>query len=380
MGFNRTLIVAFATLPGTSSAQAHHELGAAFIDEEITVKGTVVEYNFKNPHANIILSVADGSGAETLWMATAPAPSSLRRGGWSADSIREGQRLRVTGLGSRDGGPMILLESRHWNGGAIVELDPADGSAIGAVTGTPNVGIPFTPVVSMERSLADGQPNFTGTLAKHPSVRASEATRDRNMPPLNERGASLQATFDPADDPSFTECAAHGLVRQASTVQVVRIAQFPDRVEFEYEEGAARRVAWLDGREAGTSGNAQQVVPTGSEQEPMPASSTQESAPAGSTNLGHSVARYVDGTLVVATDRLLGNLTGTEGNAVSERHTVVETYRRVDDDIGPAVEMTMVVNDPDYLASPWEIRWTKYYVADYEFTELDCRLPFFANQ
>ena len=52
MGFNRTLIVAFATLPGTSSAQANHELGAAFIDEEITVKGTVVEYNFKNPHAN----------------------------------------------------------------------------------------------------------------------------------------------------------------------------------------------------------------------------------------------------------------------------------------------------------------------------------------
>ena len=362
MGLTRTLIVAFATVLGASSAQAHHELGAAFLDEEVTIEGRVVEYNFKNPHANIILSVAGGSGAETLWMATAPAPSSLRRGGWSADSIREGQRLRVTGLGSRDGGPMILLESRHWDGGAIVALDSADGSAIGAVTGTPNVGVPFTPVASMEGNRADGQPNFTGTLAKHPSVRASEATRDRNSPPLNERGASLQAAFNPVDDPSFTECAAHGLVRQASTVQVVRIAQFPDRVEFEYEEGAARRVAWLDGQEPETAGDGQ------------------EPAPDGSTNLGHSVARYVNDTLVVETDRLLSNLTGTEGNAVSDRHTVVETYRRVDDDIGPALEMTMVVNDPDYLASPWEIRWTKYYVADYEFTELDCRLPFFANQ
>ncbi len=362
MGLTRTLIVAFATVLGASSAQAHHELGAAFLDEEVTIEGTVVEYNFKNPHANIILNVADGSGAETLWMATAPAPSSLRRGGWSAESIREGQRLRVTGLGSRDGGPMILLESRHWDGGAIVALDSADGSAIGAVTGTPNVGVPFTPVASMEGSLADGQPNFTGTLAKHPSVRASEATRDRNTPPLNERGASLQAGFNPVDDPSFTECAAHGLVRQASTVQVVRIAQFPDRVEFEYEEGAARRVARLDGQEPEASGDGQ------------------EPAPDGNTNLGHSVARYLDDTLVVETDRLLGNLTGTEGNAVSDRHTVVETYRRVDDDIGPALGMTMVGNDPDYLASPWEIRWTKYYVADYEFTELDCRLPFFANQ
>ena len=102
----------------------------------------------------------------------------------------------------------------------------------------------------------------------------------------------------------------------------------------------------------------------------------------GLDSVGLTPGRYidVDDTLVVSTDQLLGNLTGTEGNAVSDRHTVVETYRRVDDDIGPALEMTMVVNDPDYLASPWEIRWTKYYVADYEFTELDCRLPFFANQ
>ena len=52
MGFTRTLIVAFATVLGTSSAQDHHELGAAFLDEEVTIEGTVVEYNFKNPHAS----------------------------------------------------------------------------------------------------------------------------------------------------------------------------------------------------------------------------------------------------------------------------------------------------------------------------------------
>ena len=176
MGFQGTLIVSFAAMLCALPAQAHHELGAAFLSDEISIEGTVVEYNFKNPHANIILSVIDESGAETLWMATAPAPSSLRRGGWAADSIQAGQSLRVTGRGSRDGGPMILLEGRHWDGGAIVELDPVDGSVVGAVTGTPNEGVPFTPVASMERSLGDGQPNFTGTLVKHPSVRAGAGT------------------------------------------------------------------------------------------------------------------------------------------------------------------------------------------------------------
>ena len=126
-------------------------------------------------------------------------------------------------------------------------------------------------------------------------------------------------------------------------------------------------------------GDGQQPVPTGDGQQPVPTGNEQGTAPTGNTSLGHSVARYVDDTLVVETDRLLSNLTGTEGNAVSDRHTVVESYRRVDDEVGPAVEMAMVVNDFDYLASPWQIRWKKYYVADYEFTELDCRLPFFAN-
>ena len=87
----------------------------------------------------------------------------------------------------------------------------------------------------------------------------------------------------------------------------------------------------------------------------------------------------VDDTLVVESNRLLSDLTGTEGNAVSERHTVVETYRRVDDEIGPALDLVLVVHDPDYLAGPWEMSWQKYYVAGYEFTESDCRLPFIAN-
>ena len=83
--------------------------------------------------------------------------------------------------------------------------------------------------------------------------------------------------------------------------------------------------------------------------------------------------------MVVESDRLLSDLTGTEGNVVSERHTVVETYRRVDDEIGPALELVLVVHDPDYLAGPWEMSWQKYYIAGYKFTESDCRLPFNAN-
>ena len=86
-------------IPLTSSA--HHAVAAPFTDEEIQIEGVVTEFNFVNPHVNIVLDVMDEDGPGTLWMATAAAPDSLRRTGWSADSIQVGQHLRMTGMKSR---------------------------------------------------------------------------------------------------------------------------------------------------------------------------------------------------------------------------------------------------------------------------------------
>lgn len=336
-------------------SSAHHAVTAPFMDEEIQIEGVVTEFNFVNPHVNIILNVTDEYGSDTLWMATAAAPDSLRRTGWSADSIQAGQHLRISGMKSRQGRPMILVERAHWDGGGIVELSPVDGAVVRTLTGASN-RIQDGPNLSrapLPATLGDGRPNLTGYWAKHVDVRAVNASPGRNSPPLNERGERLQAGFDALNDPSYSECAAHGLVRQASTVKPLRITQHTDRVVFDYEEGAAQRVIYLGGRASGVSST--------------------------KTNLGNSTARYEDGTLVVESDQLLGNLTGIFGNALSDEHTTVETYRRIDDDTGPSLEMVLVTTDPTYLAGPWEITWKRYYAAEYEFTEVDCRLPLTGN-
>ena len=124
------LIVVYAAMAAAAPVHGHHAAGAVFMDEEIQIEGIVSEFNFVNPHVNIILSVINDDGAEISWQATAPAPVSLRRAGWSADSIEEGLYVRLTGYRSRDGRPMILVENEHWDGGGIVELDPADGSVV----------------------------------------------------------------------------------------------------------------------------------------------------------------------------------------------------------------------------------------------------------
>lgn len=168
-------------------------------------------------------------------------------------------------------------------------------------------------------------------------------------PPYNERGAAMQAKFDPISDPAVN-CEDPGLVRQAAaTPHPVRVTQEADRVIFEYEEYAGRRVVYLDGR-------------------PPPSD-----AP---TNLGHSVGRYEGDTLVVETTGLLENYTSPIGNPLSAATTTVETYRRADDpNIGAALEMQMVISDPTYLSGPWTVGWKKYYSPGYEFIGVDCRVP-----
>ncbi len=329
---------------GMQPAHAHHAAGAVFTDEEIEIEGVVTEYNFKNPHVNIMLNVSDATGAATLWMATGPAAPPMRRWGWTAETIEEGQTLRLVGKKSRTGAPMLLMESAEIQSGRFVELDPHDGSIVRILQETPDDSQSPDASVTVPLTLSDGRPNLSGTwlggLGRGPVP----------PPPFNEAGATLQAGFDALNDPAFADCADHGLVRQAMSGHPLRITQNEDRVRFEYEQGGARRVIRLDGRGPETDEH---------------------------TAYGHHVARYEGDALVIETTQLVGRFTGTRGNALSDQSTVTETYRRADTaDLGAVLEMTLVVIDPGHLTGPWEMGRRKNYAAfEYDFIETECQLP-----
>ena len=64
------LSLLFGLILTVPSAYAHHAWAAVFTEETMEIEGVVTEYNFKNPHVNIMLSVTDENGVETEWMAT----------------------------------------------------------------------------------------------------------------------------------------------------------------------------------------------------------------------------------------------------------------------------------------------------------------------
>ena len=350
MRYQESLSVFFLAALGMIPAYSHHAASAAFdVTENIEIEGYVNEFIFKNPHVNVILTVADDDGVERQWMATAPSTAAMRRWGWAADTLQEGQYLRVVGHPRRDAGPMILLERRAFTAGsdAVSEIDPADGSVIRNLASTDR--LERRTADSLNPTLDDGRPNLTGTW-----FGGDPGSTDRPPAPWNEAGRAMQAAFDAAADPAFTDCAAPGLVRTVTTIHSVEIEQHDDRVVVAFEGGGDGRVIYLDGREPETDEH---------------------------TRLGHAVARYENGALVIETTQLTSRLSSIDGHLLSDQATTVETYRRADDPVrGPRLEMSIVVTDPVYLDGPWEMGWHKPHAAEeYEFTGVDCRLPLRAS-
>jgi hypothetical protein len=96
----------------TRSAGAHHSF-AVFFDTDSQLRkvtGVVKEFRFTNPHGVVTLSVLEGDH-EVIWRAETNSPSILRRRGWSADSLRVGEKITIEGWPARDGSKYLRLRS-----------------------------------------------------------------------------------------------------------------------------------------------------------------------------------------------------------------------------------------------------------------------------
>ena len=87
----------------------------------ITVRGTVTEFNFKNPHGVIRVNVKDKSGAVEEWKAETNSPSILERRGWKKDSLKVGDEIVIEGWRARDGANYMRMR----------KVTRADGTPVG---------------------------------------------------------------------------------------------------------------------------------------------------------------------------------------------------------------------------------------------------------
>jgi Family of unknown function (DUF6152) len=126
---NYSLVVAAAAMLMASSASAHHSHAMFDTDKQVTLVGTVKEFQWNNPHCWIQLLVPDpkdANAAPVEWGVEMGAPIQLIRHGWKPDSLKPGDKITVVVNPLRDGRP----------GGQIVSAIGPDGKPLGAVPQT----------------------------------------------------------------------------------------------------------------------------------------------------------------------------------------------------------------------------------------------------
>jgi hypothetical protein len=109
------LTASFASVLGVLLAVvpllAHHGTGVAYeVDKEVTLKGTVTEWIWANPHCAILFDVTDDKGNVVHWGAELGNPHSLSEAGLSKDVLKPGDKLTVVGHPAKSGAPRVSLE------------------------------------------------------------------------------------------------------------------------------------------------------------------------------------------------------------------------------------------------------------------------------
>lgn len=100
---------AFAAAP----AFAHH--GAALYEPEksINLAGTVVEFQFVNPHVLVYFDVKGADGKDVKWGGELTSPNRLARMGgpvkWHKEILKPGDKITLTGRPARNGAPAMII-------------------------------------------------------------------------------------------------------------------------------------------------------------------------------------------------------------------------------------------------------------------------------
>ena len=102
----RVAMLAGLALAATSAAVAHHTYSMFDGRRQVTLHGTVREFQWTNPHC-FLQVVVPGAGTHEEWSIQMDSPQTLYRKGWRPGALKAGDAVSVvihpTRVGSRSG-------------------------------------------------------------------------------------------------------------------------------------------------------------------------------------------------------------------------------------------------------------------------------------
>jgi Family of unknown function (DUF6152) len=101
---------------------AHHGSAAFDVGKKVTLKGTVKEWAYLNPHCLLTLEVTGDDGKVVQWVVETQAPNVVFPVGYRKDSFKAGDQVTIIVEPVKNGRPI----------GRILQATLANGKTLGA--------------------------------------------------------------------------------------------------------------------------------------------------------------------------------------------------------------------------------------------------------
>ena len=103
---------------------AHHGFAAFLTTQQVTLKGTVTEWRWANPHCILLFDVKDDNGDIVHWATETENPNSMANRGWARNSFKFGDEITVTLEPVKSGQPVgRTLKVVRPNGQLLVAME-----------------------------------------------------------------------------------------------------------------------------------------------------------------------------------------------------------------------------------------------------------------
>lgn len=109
---------------GSVPVFAHHGNASYDFAKTITLKGTVTQWLWSNPHCLLRFDAKDDKGEVQHWVTEASSPVDLLRIGWSSAAFKPGDEITIDVMPSKNGVPV----------GRIRQVTLSDGTILKATT------------------------------------------------------------------------------------------------------------------------------------------------------------------------------------------------------------------------------------------------------
>jgi len=322
-----------AALLAATGALAHHSPAAYDMATQVTIEGTVANFEWANPHAYVSLRETAAAGEERVWLIELFSPSSMKQYGWTATTLAVGDRIKVVANPGRnrarnvaflqtiERSGAVLIDARAVLGGA--SRPPPPGAATTSFSAQSLAGVWSTLAGPALGQLLGGVANL----------------------PLTPKGAAAVAEFKDTANPG-RDCVPFAAPVYMILPVFRSIEIRSDAVVIDGEEGGVARTIHMN-------------------------RATHEGATA--SVLGDSVGRWDGAALVVDSTHFAEHRLGNGGGLPSSpaKH-LVERFELAPG--GAALTYTFTLEDPEYLTTAVQGTSTWAYRPDVKFQPLECNL------